>query len=191
MNEAFLSRTELERLGLKACGKNVLIHNTCVLVNCGNIAIGDNVRIDAFTVISVSGGIDIGSHLHISTHVLIVGSARVTLSDFANLASGAKVYSSSDDFSRSGLLGPTVPVEARAVNTAEVLLGKHVVVGAGSIVMPGSEIKEGATVGALSLVKGTLEPWMVYAGVPARPIKPRDRKALELARSLLTQSAEQ
>jgi galactoside O-acetyltransferase len=187
VNEAFLARADLEKLGLKACGRNVLIHNSCVLVNCAKISIGDNVRIDAFTLISVSGGLEIGSHLHISTHVLIVGNEPVVLSDFANLASGSKIFSSSDDFSRSGLLGPTLPADKRATIDAPVTLARHVVVGAGSIVLPGAEIGEGATVGALSLVKGVLKPWTVYAGVPARPIKARDRTALELEKSYLSE----
>lgn len=105
------------------------------------------------------------------------------MSDYANLASGSKIFSSSDNFSESGLLGPTIPMEMRAVDTAEVRLGRHVVVGAGSIIMPGSEIGEGATVGALSLVKGRLAPWTVYGGIPAKALKQRDRRALELAKS--------
>jgi acetyltransferase-like isoleucine patch superfamily enzyme len=54
-------------------------------------------------------------------------------------------------------------------------------VGAHSVVLPGVRLAEGAAVGALSLVKGSLEPWSVYGGVPARSLGPRRRTAGQLA----------
>jgi serine acetyltransferase len=36
-------------------------------------------------------------------------------------------------------------------------------------------IGEGATIGALSLVKSPIEPWTVNAGIPSRVIGQRDR----------------
>ena len=40
---------------------------------------------------------------------------------------------------------------------------------------------EGAVVGSLSLVTGPLAPWSVYAGVPARLIRPRLRAVADRA----------
>jgi acetyltransferase-like isoleucine patch superfamily enzyme len=44
---------------------------------------------------------------------------------------------------------------------------------------------EGAVLGAMSLVKESLEPWSIYAGVPARFIKPRSRDVEALSDQLL------
>ena len=46
-----------------------------------------------------------------------------------------------------------------------------------SVVMPGNHVPEGTVIGALSFVPGgfTFEPWTVYAGVPIRLIRPRNR----------------
>jgi acetyltransferase-like isoleucine patch superfamily enzyme len=63
------------------------------------------------------------------------------------------------------------------------------VVGAGSIVLPGVEIGEGSVVGALSLVKSTLEPWGIHAGVPARRLRERGRDLVMLERELLASEA--
>lgn len=175
MNSEFLDRETLLAIGFKSLGNSVLIHKSCVIVNPQNVLIGNNVRIDAFTVLSVSGGLEIGNFVHISTHVLAVGSAQLIMSDYSNIASGAKVYTSTDDFSVGSQLGPTVPEEKRSVKSAPVFFGTNVVVGSGSIVLPGSIIPEGATVGALSLVNKPLREWTVYAGVPAQPIKPRPK----------------
>ena len=65
---------------------------------------------------------------------------------------------------------------------------KHSLIGSGCVVLAGPGglvIGEGASVGAMSLVKHDLEPWTVYAGIPARPIKKRDEvRMLELERML-------
>lgn len=184
MNSTFLTPDELRALALKACGENVLIHRTAVLVNCSTISIGDHVRIDPFAVISVSGGMTIGDHVHISGHCMFTGSAVIEMQDYSGVSQGTKVLSSTDDYSGPALTNPTVPSELRSLRTEAIIIGRHVVVGANCVVLPGGSIGEGASVGALSLVKAPLAPWMVYAGVPARPVKERDRHALVLEQKM-------
>lgn len=41
-------------------------------------------------------------------------------------------------------------------------------------ILPGAVIGEGSVVGLDSIVSKVTEPWFVYAGNPARKIKPRD-----------------
>lgn len=60
----------------------------------------------------------------------------------------------------------------RCVNEAEaVAVGDHVWLGHGVRVGKGCSIGEGTVVGQLSLAIGTLEPYTVYVGVPARPVR--------------------
>jgi carbonic anhydrase/acetyltransferase-like protein (isoleucine patch superfamily) len=61
------------------------------------------------------------------------------------------------------------------------------VVGAGSVILPGCSIGEGTTVGALSLVNRKLDPWMIYAGAPARPLRERRRELLQLEAAYLAE----
>jgi putative colanic acid biosynthesis acetyltransferase WcaF len=42
-------------------------------------------------------------------------------------------------------------------------------------VSPGVNLGEGAVLGLASVATSDLEPWMIYAGVPAKPIKARKR----------------
>ena len=46
--------------------------------------------------------------------------------------------------------------------------------------LPGVTISEGTVVGAMSLVMAnqTLEPWSVYAGIPARKVAERNRESV-------------
>ena len=51
--------------------------------------------------------------------------------------------------------------------------------------MPDVTIGEGSVIGACSLVTKDTEPWTVYVGVPARPVKVRPCvKMLEYAKRL-------
>ena len=44
---------------------------------------------------------------------------------------------------------------------AEVILRKHVLVGTGSVILPGVVLEEGSVVGALSLVKKSTSSWSI------------------------------
>jgi galactoside O-acetyltransferase len=57
-------------------------------------------------------------------------------------------------------------------------------IGAGSIVLPGVTLEDGAGVGALSLVREDVGPFEMVAGIPARRIGSRARTVLELERRL-------
>lgn len=187
-NADYLPREALERLGFSSLGEHVLIHPTCVLVGCGRMRIGSHVRIDPFCVITMSAELVIGDRVHISAHASLLGAGGITLGDFACISHGTRVLSSTGDFSGPSICGPLVPPEWRRVVTAPIEVARHGVLGANSVILPGGGLGEGATVGALSLVKTVLEPWTVNAGVPTRVVGRRDRDGvLAEERSLAAQ----
>ncbi|MFZ1268822.1 MAG: acyltransferase, partial [Anaerolineae bacterium] len=69
--------------------------------------------------------------------------------------------------------GHTILQGGAAIVRAEqtVRLGRHVWIGQGVDILPGSEIGEGAMVGARSLVKGEVPPHALVAGVPQRILR--------------------
>jgi galactoside O-acetyltransferase len=73
-----------------------------------------------------------------------------------------------------------VPAELTGVSIAPVSIGRHVIIGSGSIILPGVTIAEGASIGALSLVKRDCESFTIYGGVPARRLGDRSRELLAL-----------
>jgi dTDP-4-amino-4,6-dideoxy-D-glucose acyltransferase len=131
-----------------------------------------------------AGGISIGRHVHVAVFSLLIGGGRIELHDYANLSSRVSVYSSSDDYSGAHMTNPTVPAEFTGVTHAPVTVGPHVIIGSGSIVLPGCTLHEGSGVGALSLVRQDLESLGLYAGVPARRIGKRRPDMLRLAEGL-------
>jgi acetyltransferase-like isoleucine patch superfamily enzyme len=177
-NAAFLTGDELAALGFASLGSNVRIHKSCVLINCQNMSLGDGVRIDPFCVLSAGSSLEIGTYVHIAAHGVVMGSAPIVLGDFAGMSHGARVLSASDDFVGGALIGPTVPEAYRNVDARAVTMERHAVIGAGTLVLPGSVLEEGATVGSLSLVKGRLAAWTVNFGTPARKLRSRDREGV-------------
>ncbi len=184
-NADFLSDDELRSLGFAEIGSDVRLSRRASIRGTSRIRIGSHVRIDDFAVLSAgAGGIAIGSNVHIAVFVSLIGSANITIGDFAGLSSRVAVLSSSDDFDGRHLTGPTVPASLTRVVSEPVAIGRHAVIGAGSVVLPGASIGDGSAVGALSLVKGPLPPFAICAGIPARKIGERSRDLLQLEASL-------
>jgi len=183
---AFIDREIVCQMGFSAIGKNVRISDRASLYNIQNIALGDNVRIDDYCILSAgSGGIQIGNHVHIAVFSSLIGAGKITLSDFCNISSRVAIYSSNDDYSGEMMTNPTLPNEYTGVTHADVFLNKHVIVGSGSIVLPGIILEEGVAIGALSMVTNDCTAFGIYAGNPARRIKERKRNVLELEKQFL------
>ena len=181
-----LSRDAIERMGFAAVGENVQISDRASFYGAARIALGSNVRIDDFCVLSAGqAGISIGQHVHIAVYSSLIGAGKIILSDFCNISSRVSIYSSNDDYSGTTMTNPTVPSDYTGVTHAEVLLGKHVIVGSGSVILPGVTLGDGVAVGALSLVKRTCEAFGIYAGNPARRVKERKRDLLELEQQFM------
>lgn len=188
---AHLSRQDLTRLGFAAVGQHVWISDRAAFYNCRNITIGENVRIDDFCVLSAGvGGIQIENFIHIAVGATLIGAGKITLSNFSNLSSRVAIYSSSDDYSGEYMTNPMVPAEYTGVKHADVFLSKHVIVGSGSVILPGVTLEEGVAVGALSLVTKDCRAFGIYSGIPARRVKERKQTLLEREMRLLEQTGQ-
>lgn len=96
-----------------------------------------------------------------------------------------KVFTQSDDYSGQTLTNSLVDKKYKKEQFESVYFGKHVIVGAGSIVFPGVNLAEGCSVGAMTLVNRSTQPWGIYAGNPARRLKERKNDLLELEHKFL------
>lgn len=178
---ALLTEQQIQAYGFKSVGRDVRISDKASIYNAANISIGDNVRIDDFVVLSAGhGGIALGSHIHIAVYTSLIGAGAITIGDFANLSSRVSIYSSSDDYSGESMTNPMIPARYKKVSDLAVVIGRHVIIGCGTVVLPGAELAEGVAVGALSLLSGQYEAFSIYAGIPAKKIKDRQRNLLQL-----------
>lgn len=183
---AILSRDVVEKMGFASIGENVNISERASFYNTANIALGSNVRIDDFCVFSAGvGGISIGNYVHIAVGCTLIGAGKITIADFSTLSSRVAIYSSNDDYSGTTMTNPTVSNQYTGVIHADVFLGKHVIIGSGSVILPGITIESGVAVGALSLIKKDCKEFGIYAGNPAVRIKERKCNFLMLEKKFL------
>lgn len=146
----------------------MLISKNCIFIKVENISIGHNVRIGGNVTFAVSSGfIKIGSYVHMGIRA-ILWNWRCRNLDYSTISQGVRIYSASDDFSGKSHTNPTMPLSNRNLDIGKVLLQEFSLIGSGCVIMPSVIIGEGADVGALSLVKSDLEPWIVYGEVPAK-----------------------
>ncbi len=144
---------------------------------------------DAYVSLIASGPIDIGSYVHIGSYSLLSGGDGIRMGDFSGLSQGVKIYSRSDDYSGEYLTNPCVPPQFTNAIGGLVTLGRHVILGSGSVVLPGVTIGDGSSVGALSLVNKDLAEWGVYFGAPVKRLRNRSQQLLALEQQLLCKQA--
>lgn len=181
---AYLNSKQLSELGFKFIGKNVKISDKASIYNHDQIEIGDNSRIDDFCVIS--GKVSIGAYCHITPMCLIAGGEKgIFISNFCTLAYGVKVFSQSDDYSGETMVNSLISSKYKNEKKESVILERQVIIGAGSIILPGVTLAEGCSVGAMTLVNRSTQPWGIYVGNPAKRIKERKQDLLELEKIFL------
>lgn len=181
---AYLDLNTLKKMNFKYLGNNVKISERAAIYDPEKISIGNNSRIDDFCILS--GVIEIGINTHLTPMCLIAGGAPgVYMDDFCTLAYGVKIFSQSDDYSGETLVNSTIPKKFKKEIYKPVSVGKNVIIGAGSIVMPGCDVADGCAIGAMTLLTKPTQPWGVYAGVPAKRINERSKKMLELEKLFL------
>ena len=175
---SFYTEKELSELGLKKYGKNVLISRKCSIYSPEKISIGDNVRIDDFCILS--GEITLGSNIHIGAYCGLYGQYGIEFEDYTGLSPRCTVFSATDDFSGNYLISPMVENSKTNVTGGKVLVKKYSQITAHCVVLPSVTINEGVTVGAMSLINKDLDEWGIYAGIPAKRIKDREKGLLKL-----------
>lgn len=181
---AYYTQEELEKMGFKYIGDNVKISDKASIYDCEKIEIGDNSRIDDFCVIS--GKINIGNNVHIAPFCLVAGGEKgIIFESFTGLAYHVQIFTQSDDYSGESMTNPTIPKKYKKEVKKEVILKKHAIVGAGSIILPGVTLEEGTSVGAMSLVRKSTIPWSIYLGNPAKKLKNRSKKLLDFEKEYM------
>lgn len=182
-NNSFYTVEELNLIGFKRIGNNVLISRNAKFYNPQKMIIGNNVRIDDFCILS--GSVELGNYIHIAAFcALFGGEFGIKMCDFSGLSSRVSIYAMTDDYLTDCLTNPTVPMEYRNVIGAKVVIEKHVIVGASSIILPGVTLKEGSSFGTLSLINKDSIEWSVNVGIPSKYLKDRQRGALMLEKKL-------
>lgn len=165
---------------------SIQIDPTCRVLS--EISAVGPLRIDAFTVIT--GNVSLGRFVHVGAHCALIGtSGRIVLEDGSGISLGCRLLTGSEGFATAGGITPLMPDELRDVKCGGITLKRCAVVGAGTTILPGVTIGEGAAVGANSLVRRDIPAGEIWSGTPARRIGTRDMAAVQRALEFLERDA--
>jgi acetyltransferase-like isoleucine patch superfamily enzyme len=146
MRGAVLNR---EQGGTITIGPGTVIHRGAMLIpHGGSIRLGFRCRVNPYSVLYGHGGLTIGDYVRIAAHCVLVPANHGIALD-------------------GGLIAEQ-PMSRRGIR-----IGNDVWLGAGVRVLDGAVIGDGCVVAAGAVVRGELEPYGIYAGVPAKLVRKR------------------
>ncbi|MDO9634881.1 MAG: acyltransferase [Paludibacter sp.] len=152
-------------------GQGVIIESGVLVFHPENISVHDHVYVGHQTILKgyYQGEMIIGEGSWIGQQCFIHSAGDVIIGKAVGIGPGVKILTSvHDDFLVD------IPVIHHPVRFAPVNIGDGADIGTGAILLPGITIGEGAIVGAGSVVNIDVEPFSVYAGVPARFLRYRN-----------------
>lgn len=169
----------MKYLGIRF-GDDVRISKNTEIKRPALIEVGNHIAID--TGFYITTGLLIGNYCHISAYVSVIGGekARLLVEDFCTISVGSKMICGTDRHLGYGLVGPIIPEPYKdELNLNPIHMQSFVNIGANAVIMPGVVLGEGTVVGACSLVTKSTEPWTIYTGIPAKPMKSRPSKKMK------------
>jgi galactoside O-acetyltransferase len=168
-------------------GEDVFISPLVSITRPELVKLGNHIAIDPW--LHCTTALETGDYVHISSHVGIIGgkTGLLKLGNFTNISIKGTIICTSDEFLGEGLItAPGIPekfLDKR--KSGPIVFEDFVNTGANVTILPGVTLREGSVIGACSLVTKDTEPWTIYAGIPARPIKIRSKeKMLRYAEAL-------
>ncbi|HMJ91093.1 MAG TPA: glycosyltransferase [Candidatus Acidoferrum sp.] len=132
--------------------------------------IGKECHLEPRLKILLPWNIELGDHVAIGREVEFLNFAPVRIGPMTVVSQYTYLCTGTHDYTH-----PHFPL-----TFAPISIGSECWIAARSFIAPGVSIGPGAVVGAASVVTKNLPAWMVCAGNPCRPIKPREIKKVNL-----------
>jgi acetyltransferase-like isoleucine patch superfamily enzyme len=174
-----LNSAQFDYAKLRSCGQDVFISANTELRRPHLISVGNHVAIDSGVYITTEA--IIGDYVHLSPYITVIGGAKskLVVEDFVTIAAGSRIIAGSDKFMGAGFTSVTAPEKFRdEIAYTTVTICRFAGIGTNVVIMPGITIGEGSVIGACSLVTKDTEPWTVYMGTPAKPVKLRPKEKM-------------
>ena len=179
----FLNKNQLKRIGFFKIGKGCKISNK---ISCYNLkgSLGDNVRIDDY--VCLKGKISLKSNIHIARGCTLSGGNKgIFVDSYTNLSNYVQVFSMSDDyfmpFIPGGALSNANRNKFAKIHNKKVFIGKAVLVGAFSVVLPGSILNNFSSTAAYSVIYKTIKEGFYHSNLYKKiSLKRRNLKRMKM-----------
>jgi putative colanic acid biosynthesis acetyltransferase WcaF len=135
-----------------------------VLLRLFGAKIGQNVLVCGGVRITIPWLLELADYAVLGDSVEVYNLAQVTIGEHAVVSQKAYLCTASHDYTATDF-----PLYSKPIS-----IGAQCWVASGAFVGPGITLHEGCVVGANAVVTKDVAPWIVAAGNPCRPIKPRE-----------------
>jgi len=137
------------------------------------LTVGEGVHIDAFVKIKFTGGsgdVTIGRNTYLNSGCVLYSGNGITFGRDVLVAANCVFAPTNHEFADRSR-----PMRLQGFRPSKggICIGDDVWIGAGAVLLDGAVVGNGAVIGALSLVRGEVEPYAIVAGAPARRIGTR------------------
>lgn len=159
----------------KIVSKNIRIRNK------NFFKVGRGSIIDDFSYFSTR--VIIGDYTHLSANIHVGGGSKYQfkIGNFCSVSSGVRIWCESNNYFEDI---PIVYKNLKKIKNnpikGDVNIDDFCVLGSNSVIMPNNNFPQGVAIGALSFVPENFifKSWSVYAGVPVKFIKKRNKKEI-------------
>ncbi len=179
----FLNKNQLKKIGFFKIGKGCKISNK---ISCYKVkaSLGDNVRIDDH--VCLKGKISLKSNIHIARGCTLSGGNKgIFVDSYTNLSNYVQIFSMSDDyfmpFIPGGALSNANRNKFAKIHNKKVYIGKAVLVGAFSIILPGSILNNFSSTAAYSVIYRTIKEGFYHSNLYKKiSLKRRNLKQMKM-----------
>jgi acetyltransferase-like isoleucine patch superfamily enzyme len=166
---------------LRSSGEDVYISERVEIRRPHLVSVGSHIAIDSGFYCTTE--LILEDYAHIGPYVTVIGGANsyLKLKGFNTIGAGSRLLCASDEFLGEGLVGMSPPEFRDKVVYAPIVFERFVSIGTNVVIHPGVTLGEGCVIGSCSLVTKDTQPWTIYYGIPARPVKSRSSEKMMLA----------
>lgn len=172
-------------------GKDVHLHGRKLLTLSSGTTIGDHCHIDALsengiktgrnvnigpysrleasgTISDIGKGIEIGDNTGIGGYAFIGGAGGVKIGTDVIMGQWVSFHPENHVFA-----DPTIPIRLQGVHRQGITIEDDCWIGAKVTFLDGTHVGRGCVIAAGAVVRGTIPPYSIAGGVPARVIRSR------------------
>ncbi len=121
-------------------------------INNGRVIIGKNFRVRRDSILNVNSGfIKIGDDVFLNRSVSINCHRSITIGSNTIFGENVLIYDHNHNF-----IDRTVVIKKQGFNSSDVIIGDNVWIGAGVIILSGTNIGDNCVIGAGSILKGNI-----------------------------------
>jgi acetyltransferase-like isoleucine patch superfamily enzyme len=155
---------------IKSTEKSLTILGAVSAARCKNIKIGKNVTIYPGVSFSGKGEIIIGNNVQIGEGTLVYSHNKIEIGSNVAIAGQCYIIDCNHGTRKDELI-QNQPLE---FDQEGLIIGSDVWVAAGCKIVKGAKIKNGAVIGAMSMVNSEIAEYGIAIGIPARVVRYRN-----------------